>query len=146
MIKLRLKKIKRNEERLFQEDSDEASESSDEYDDSFINEDDCSDDNENLSASINSSDLESVDSHSDSESFKDIVNMLNLQFKRRMNRLIKYLKKKIEARDSENEENSDKDDDQNIEDSFLAVIKNFKKRLDSKNNGIKQESDEPKQK
>jgi len=57
-----------------------------------------------LSASINSSDLESVDSESDSESFKDIIWMLNTQFKLRINRLIKHLKKKVEETNDDESE------------------------------------------
>lgn len=43
----------------------------------------------NLSASINSEDLDSIDSNSDSESFKDMIHSLNTQFKQRINKLIK---------------------------------------------------------
>lgn len=102
-IHQKMKKIKRMEESHFPEDSEDESDSSDEYD--SFNDDGGSDEGEGeLSADINSSDLESVDSQSDSESFKDIIHMLNNQFKIRMNRLLKYLKKKIEATDSEESE------------------------------------------
>lgn len=101
-----MRKLKKYEENAFPLDSDEESGSSDDYE-SFMD-DQCSEedpnDKGNLSASVNSSDLDSVDSQSDSESFKDIVTMINNQFKWRMNKLIKYLKKKMEENDSEESE------------------------------------------
>jgi hypothetical protein len=77
-IQQRLSKIKKMEDNMFPGESDDESEDSEANDSE--NEGENSEEEEDdksragyLSASINSSDLESVDSESDSESFKDII-------------------------------------------------------------------------
>lgn len=147
----RLKKIKAMEQSMFPGDSEDASESSEEYD-SFLDEG-CSDDEngngeDNITCSINSSDLDSVDSQSDSESFKDIVTMLNNQFKWRMNRLMKHLKKKVESKDSDESDVDHKLFGEKVfpfRNGFAAKLGLARRKLEGANN-IKQEVGEPKKK
>lgn len=97
-INQKLLKLRTHEHNEFAIESDDESDDSDEYA-SFLD-DDCSEEDvgdiDNLTASVKSSDLESVESQSDTESFKDIVTMINHQFKYRIHKMLKFLKKTIE--------------------------------------------------
>lgn len=88
----------------------------------------------NLSASINSEDLDSIDSNSDSESFKDMIHSLNTQFKQRINKLIKWLVKKLEENNGEESQN---DDDDVIEEKLSTKV--FFKNSARRNFDIKEE-------
>ena len=90
-IHSKLKKIKRLQDEMFPCESDDESGNSIKIDsDSDDNASDSDEQGEGyLSASINSEDLDSIDSNSDSDSFKEMIDSLNTQFKQRINKLIK---------------------------------------------------------
>lgn len=69
--------------------------------------------NDELNISIDSSDLDSMDSSSDSETFQEMLSLINGKFKMRINKLMKYFQSKIEDEESQESENE----------SFLNSIK-----------------------
>ena len=83
--------------------------------------DDNSDDESDIDSNINSSDLEGMDSNSDSETFQNIVQQLNESFRRRIDNLLNQIKKKIEKEEGENGNNGEN----NEEDGFI----NFARRM-----------------
>jgi hypothetical protein len=133
-IHSKLKKIKRLQDEMFPCESDEDSGNSIKIDSD--SDDNASDSDEqgdgNLSASINSEDLDSIDSNSDSESFKDMIHSLNTQFKQRINKLIKCLVKKLEddnGVESQQDEGDEHDDNLSPKSFFRKTIR---KNLDIK--------------
>lgn len=135
-IHSKLKKIKRLQDEMFPCDSDDESGNSVKIESD--SDDNASDSDEqgdgNLSASINSEDLDSIDSNSDSESFKDMIHSLNTQFKQRINKLIKWLVKKLEENNGEESQN---DQDDVIEEKLSK--KSFFKNSARRNFDIKEE-------
>jgi hypothetical protein len=105
-----LKKFKKHEESELPGESEDDEDNSNSHQFDSNDDDNDSDDEDDkreddcLTGSVNSSDIESLDSNPESPPFQDLVKALNHNYRRRMVRLVQYLKKKVEEPDvSENE-------------------------------------------
>ena len=160
-INSKMRKIKRMQDEVIFPDSEEEGsqkqdvEDLDEYD--SISDQDEQEESGNISASIDSSELESMDSNSDSETFKDMIESMNCQYKRRIDKLVTYMTKRVENSSSEDSESETKPSLGNrFEDhfgnfSFIRGVKDIKQELgesrkkrDMKNK-VKQEEQEQEQ-